>query len=567
MTQHLTNYERAKLRADAIDKKIIDTLQEGKSFLVEAGAGAGKTYSLLKVVSWIQQNKNKILKANGQKIICITYTNAAVDVIKSRLNEESIITPSTIHSFAWACLSGFQSDLIALIKTLPSFSECMEFDDIQKISYDLGVRRFENGCLYLYHDDVIELFSQFLDNKKFRRLISSNYPIILIDEYQDSFKIVIDKFVKLYIETGTGPQFGFFGDSWQTIYSSNGACGHIHNNKLIEIKKESNFRSQQVIVNVLNKMRPDLPQVSAVNENDGRAIVVTTDDYDGKREQKRYYKDELPNSALKKCIDNVTCKIQQTTDNLKVLLLTHKLLSKQQNYEQLLTTLNYSFRDESDIHLQFFMNTVEPAYKALLDNDTSLLFDTLRTKRQPIETKRQKKDWNLLKDELTIARKGTIFDVLKCLTESELIPIPPKILGFFQKYAKDKNVMYTTSALLRQLYEIKYSEVIHAVNFFRPDSIFSTEHGVKGEEYDSVLFVIGRGWRDYDFDKILGQNAVEDADVVKNRNLFYVCCSRPKKQLVLLITVPTNGGFRQYLENLFGKDNIIPYKKFMNVTV
>lgn len=47
---------------------------------------------------------------------------------------------------------------------------------------------------------------------------------------------------------------------------------------------------------------------------------------------------------------------------------------------------------------------------------------------------------------------------------------------------------------LKQFYEIKYGEVINAINFFKPDAVYSTDHGVKGEEYENVLFVMGRGW-------------------------------------------------------------------------
>ena len=37
------NYKLAKEEADKIDEKIINVLQSGKSFRVEAGAGSGKT--------------------------------------------------------------------------------------------------------------------------------------------------------------------------------------------------------------------------------------------------------------------------------------------------------------------------------------------------------------------------------------------------------------------------------------------------------------------------------------------------------------------------------------------
>ena len=76
-----TNYQIAKEEADRIDALIIDTLQQGKSFRVEAGAGSGKTYSLNKVIEWIQANKWHEYNKKKQTVVCITYTNAAVDVI------------------------------------------------------------------------------------------------------------------------------------------------------------------------------------------------------------------------------------------------------------------------------------------------------------------------------------------------------------------------------------------------------------------------------------------------------------------------------------------------------
>ena len=51
------NYELAKAEADKVDAQIIETLMSGCSFRVEAGAGSGKTYSLNRVIEWIQANK------------------------------------------------------------------------------------------------------------------------------------------------------------------------------------------------------------------------------------------------------------------------------------------------------------------------------------------------------------------------------------------------------------------------------------------------------------------------------------------------------------------------------
>lgn len=96
----LGKYEIAKQRSDEIDACIIKTLQSRQSFRVEAGAGSRKTYSLNKVIDWIQDNYWLSLNLKKQKVACITYTNAGVDVIASRLRMESFIEPMTIHTFA-----------------------------------------------------------------------------------------------------------------------------------------------------------------------------------------------------------------------------------------------------------------------------------------------------------------------------------------------------------------------------------------------------------------------------------------------------------------------------------
>lgn len=89
----MTNRERAETRAKEIDRLIIDTVKSGRSFRVEAGAGAGKTYSLERVIEWLDRERKAAYKVSGQHVACITYTNAAVDVIKDRLTENSFIKP------------------------------------------------------------------------------------------------------------------------------------------------------------------------------------------------------------------------------------------------------------------------------------------------------------------------------------------------------------------------------------------------------------------------------------------------------------------------------------------
>lgn len=564
-----TNYELAKARADEIDAQIIDTLKSGKSFRVEAGAGSGKTYSLHKVVEWIDKNKAREFSKKNRQVACITYTNAAVDVIKNRISSGSSIIPSTIHNFAWDNMRNFKSTLLVGVEELGLFPSDSNISEIQSVTYDLGIRHIQNHELHLFHDDVIKLFTWFLDKSKFRMLLTDRYPIILIDEYQDSFKSIMDKFLEYFIEKDCGPQFGLFGDAWQTIYANNGACGLIESNKLIEIKKESNFRSQKIIIDVLNKIRPELPQISALNENDGSIVVITTNDYHGHRDMRSYYKGELPEEVLSQYISSVKEKLKLmgwNKDN-KILMIAHKMLAKQQNYQTFLDALGDRFKEQDDKHFMFFRDSIEPLYYALEKQDVKAMYEVLGTIRQPIETKRQKKQWRQLANALYLARQKTIYEVLKTAVDSRLIPIPPDIDNCIKAYNSGDDSTYAKTTL-RQFYEIEYKEVINAINFFKPDAVYSTDHGVKGEEYDNVLFVMGRGWNLYKFEDSLYKDektlhGKELEAYIRNRNLFYVCCSRPRKRLAILITVEINAQFKEYLQNVFGTENVVPYNKFM----
>lgn len=564
-----TNYEIGKEIADQIDANIIEVLQAEKSFRVEAGAGAGKTYSLHKVIEWIDKNKAASYKKGGKQVACITYTNAAADVIASRISS-SFIFPSTIHAFIWDNICNFQLPLITAVKERNLLPAGYTLDKIHRVTYDLGIRYVgEDGTLHLFHNDIVELFVWFLNQTKFRRLLADRYTIILIDEYQDSFKCITDLLLEHYIEKNCGPQFGFFGDAWQTIYSNNGACGLIQSDKLIEIKKEANFRSQKVIVDVLNRIRPNLPQRSAVNEEDGEVVVITTNDYSGARSNERYFKGELPDDVLSSYVSSVQEKLSRKGwgEVDKTLMLTHRLLAKQQDYQKLLEVLRNHLRDQDDEHYLFFRDYIEPLFAALEQKDAKRLYDVLGIVRQPIETKRQKKKWKELLDKLDVARQGTIFDVLRVAFNSRLIPIPPKMEAAFEHYLEDENTSFHETTL-KYFYNLRYSEVLHAIEFFKDDSLYSTDHGVKGEEYDNVLFVMGRGWNLYKFEDILwkDQNNLSgklDA-YIRNRNLFYVCCSRPRKRLALLITVKIGAEFQKYLQEVFGAENVVPYNMFIN---
>ncbi|HDT0722542.1 TPA: AAA family ATPase, partial [Proteus mirabilis] len=94
-----------------IHKNIIEHIDNFKSFRFNAGAGAGKTYSLIEALRYVAINK-MTNKENSQKVICITYTNVAVNEIKDRLGNSDTIHISTIHERLWEIIKRAQPQLL-----------------------------------------------------------------------------------------------------------------------------------------------------------------------------------------------------------------------------------------------------------------------------------------------------------------------------------------------------------------------------------------------------------------------------------------------------------------------
>ena len=214
------------------------------------------------------------------------------------------------------------------------------------------------------------------------------------------------------------------------------------------------------------------------------------------------------------------------------------------------------------------MDIIEPIYGALSANNMQLLFDALKLKRYPIVSKTEKAKWNILKRSLGEARSKRAIDVLDISVKSGLIPISQQVLDYYDLYYNNPDAVYGDTTI-QSFLNLNYSQFRAAINFLHPETEFSTEHGVKGEEYDNVIFVISKGWNQYQFEKYApmikkGYSKDQEQSYIRNRNLFYVCCSRPKKRLFFFVTVPIDVDFRDFLTQLAGAQNIYTYDKYIN---
>jgi DNA helicase II / ATP-dependent DNA helicase PcrA len=562
--------------AQAAAQRAWDRLQtcmlNRKSFRLEAGAGAGKTYSLIEALKYLIHNRGKEFLRQHQRIACITYTNVATSEIQSRTDRHPVISSSTIHAFCWSSIKSFQPLLRRGVASLPNWRDRLTqvpLGDNHVVEYNLGYPKIDERTVLLGHDDVLALFAQLLANSKFRQLLAARYPIIFVDEYQDTSKAIVDALEEHVLGAGS-PVIGFFGDHWQKIYRD--GCGSIEHPALEVIGKEANFRSSEAIVTCLNRIRPELPQHVHDTTVVGSVSVYHTNNWIGERRpagRGGHWRDDLPAEpahfylqALRERLANEGWDLAPSAT--KVLMLTHNVLATEQGYEQL--TEVFEGRTDAlikheDAHISFFVNTLEPICEAYVHKLFGEMFDLLGLHAPPIVSSIDKSSWASMMDSLVRLREtATIGEVLDFVRSSERIPVPEAI-----QQKEDELSRRTTPApepdpieRIRNLRRVHYKQVIALERFIQEKTPFATKHGVKGAEFENVLVVFGRGWNLYDFNQFLEWRHEAPPDKTesyeRNRNLFYVVCSRPKKRLALLFTQKLSSQALATLTEWFGNN-------------
>ena len=337
--------------------KVFEVIKQGQNFILEGGAGSGKTYSLISIIEKISIEEPK------KSIVCITYTNNAVAEIKSRIINDNLWV-STIHEFIWRVIGNFQKEikecLVELInddaQNLFITPKEISSEDFISLDYFDGVRVdyaewysmsiTEQNKVQISHDHVLivaeKMFSKY---KKLCDILSNTANYIFVDEYQDTSPLVV-KILLEHLEKSTRTNIvGFFGDSMQAIYDS--GVGNIDFYGLEKIQKNLNRRNPQKVINLANKFRSDglvqIPSgdVDAPNMNNGNVIqgVVKFIYGDGIN-----HLENLRNSKLYKDLE---FDISKKTKELR---LTHKLNAEMAGFSKLFELYN------SDLFVKLITN-------------------------------------------------------------------------------------------------------------------------------------------------------------------------------------------------------------------
>ncbi len=441
---------------------------------------------------------------------------------------------------------------------------------LRRISYKLGYRRVTDTEILLHHEDVLKLTVALMENSKFRRILGAKFPVLFIDEYQDTDKAFAEILIQNFVETESGPLIGLFGDSWQKIYPT--GAGRIDHPNLRSIGKEANFRSVPAIVGVLNRIRPDLPQQVNNPGAIGSARVFHSNGFAGQRQKGGHWGGDLPAGDAHSYLEAL--RVQLTNEGwdfspkqTKILMLTHNVLAAEQHYSKILGVFEYNdtLLKKEDPHIEFLADTVEPACAAFTAGKFGEMFDVIGKKVGRLSNQLEKRDWARDMQRLIELRAtGTIGEVIDLLKETRKPRLPDTVLRTEQKLASANREEIDASRTLKQIENLRplpYTELTALADFINDHTPFATKHGVKGAEFENVLVVLGRGWNHYNWNQFLEwfPNRFpkdKEASYLRNRNLFYVACSRPKKNLSLLFTQTLTPAALGTLQSWFGADNI-----------
>lgn len=570
MTEPVEN--PALVAAKEAQRRIDEALDAGRSFRLEAGAGAGKTYSLVAALKRLILERGPTLVQTGQKVACITYTEVARNEIAQEIEDHPAILVDTIHGFSWAFLRQFQKALRDLIAKMEDRREKTEQGGgigTKLVDYDLGFFGVEADRVTLGHDDIPLMMAALLQREKFRRLLTQQFPVIFVDEYQDTHRQFMDAITEHFLKPGTGPLIGLFGDHWQTIYRSEYELAEY---PVEEISKGSNFRSVPVIVDVLNKFRPELTQAVRDPKATGEARFFHANAYKGQRTNDRNSKGDLPPELARSTREQLLERFQAEgwePGKTKILMLTHNVLAAEQGYPsiaEIFSGRTELFAKKEDPAIKFFAETVEPmcaAFSASRYGDMFRVFGS-----GPAITKHEDKaSWRGDMDALQKLRlEGTVGQVIDHLKTTRRPSPPDRLLRRGDELAalNGQPIPDDATALQRysRLRNVRYAEIIEVVRFAEKQTPFATQHSVKGAEFENVLVVLGGGWNNYNWPQLLelletkALNMKNAKGFYRARNLLYVSISRPMTRLAVLATQALSDTALTAVERLFGVENV-----------
>ena len=573
-----------------------------RSFVMVAGAGSGKTTSLIKAIAHLADTRGLALRRAGQKIACVTYTEVAVGEISADVGVSPLFHISTIHSFLWSIIRPFHLDIATWVATRIEEKiaerrvhyerprtqaktrarleqeiaglavELTAISEVKKFVYGAGSSYAEG---ILGHDDILKLTPACVAaHPLLRQLVAKRYPYILVDESQDTNPEVVEALRHI---AGDHPNMcvGFFGDPMQKIYMS-GAGAVPLSDGWAEITKPENFRCPTSVLAVINAVRSASDGLEQVR---GRTITVDGIERPVAGTANLFI---LPTDGERSARLNAVRQwlVAETGDELwlsdvrdgdvRLLVLVHRMAANRLGFPNLYAALNdrapsslsEGLSDGTAWPLRPFVQNLLSLVVAARAGDQFTVISILRSecpKLEPARLRGQATPPVLTALQQAVVRlvalmeagsQATIRDVLTHVRDNELLRLDDRFAVHLVADPADdgsssfENVQAYLACRVDELWAYR--------RYFMEESPFATHHGVKGAQFERVLVVVDdeeAGFRQYSYGKYLGYVPLSDKDEAnvaageesvldRTRRLFYVCCSRAMKDLAVVVFVP-----------------------------
>ena len=513
-------------------------------FVMIAGAGSGKTTSLVKALAHLSRTKALALRRRGQKIACITYTEVAVGEIWTDVGNDALFHVSTIHSFLWTVVHPFQEDLCQWVagrigekileaqaklgnpKTRANTKEKARRDieryerqrealgSVVRFRYGTG-SDYENGVLG--HDDILKVGPFLIEQRTLlRTLVARTFPFVFVDESQDTNPAFVDALKLIANTVGVDFCLGFFGDPMQKIYTA--GAGDIELGEgWNEITKTENFRCPQRVLDVANRIRSEDDGIQQVRgrmmeradelepvEGTARLFILSADDRRTPRvAQVRQW---LANTNG----DDLWLSDDHKAD-VRVLVLVHRMAARRLGFTNLYAALNdHDSHQLKDGLLDGTAWVVQPFLAFLLPLTMAARadagFDVMANLRRhcPLLAERDlagrdvpellrqlQQDVTQLLTMFEDGSGNTIRQVLEFVRDRGLTRLDDDFQDYLDNEEVDQEENQNAEARsVNAFLDCTADELWGYRTYIEEQSPFATQQGIKGAEFDRVLVVL-----------------------------------------------------------------------------
>lgn len=560
-------------------------LDAPQSFFLFAGAGSGKTGSLVRALKSVQARFSQELRFSDRRVAVITYTNKAREEIERRLDFDPIIQVSTIHSFAWKLIGGLDRDIrewlrgnlarelaelradeakgragtkasaTRQVKIASKTRRLSRLDEVRHFTYSpTGENR---GRAALSHAEVLKIATEFLGKPTLRQILIGDHPFLLIDESQDTNGHLLDALFAVQAAHPEEFALGLFGDMMQRIYSDGREdLGTGLPEDWAKPVKQLNHRCPKRVIALLNKIRAPV---------DGQTQIPRTTAIEG---QVRLFVMQATTADKAATEQAAAARMAQVTQDAawleasgsKRLILEHKMAARRLGFLEIYAPLygvdsfRTSLREGSLPALRFFTHDVAPLVRAERANDRFAVARLLRGVSPLLATGKggEAPDMPVALDAIrqALAKLMVLFeddtdpaliDVLRAIAGGKLLSIPeslqpsalrdPALMNAASEYEDDED---ERTAAIDAFLAAPFSQVALYDDYVSGRAAFDTHQGVKGLEFPRVMVIMDddeAGGFMFSYEKLFG---VKGAPNIATQNLFYVTCSRAEQSLALV---------------------------------